>query len=86
MARSGDTKLLCHLAQMIIALSGGEPMASQRWQIPSFVSARGPALREPRLVNLVESSRPAGAPRRVVSACTCRRAPSVLGTTTPENP
>ena len=40
MARSGDTKLLCHVAQMIIALSGGEPMASHRWQIPSFVPAR----------------------------------------------
>ena len=40
MARSGDTKLLCHVAQMIIALSGGEPMASQRWQIPSFVPGR----------------------------------------------
>ena len=40
MARSGDTKLLSHVAQMIIALSGGDPMASQRWQIPSFVPGR----------------------------------------------
>src|SRR5262249_47649058 len=55
-------------------------------QSTSFVPALGPALREPRLVSLVASSRPAGAPRRVVSACTCRGAPIVLGTLTQEHP
>src|SRR4029453_2306223 len=40
----------------------------EQWQIPSFVSALGPALREPSLVNLVASSRPAGAPHSMMSA------------------
>ena len=56
MARSGDTTLLCHVAQMIIALSG----------VAQFLTVCSSSIRAETLGDAVSFSRPWRGKRRVL--------------------